>query len=185
MRTASPLLMQDLTPESLEAGPEADITLVFLRHRGCLFTREWMQELRSVVDAQGTASRVVLVHQGTDAEFDQTLRPLWPDAEAVSDPDAALYAAWSVQRGGFRAMFGLRSWLAGIPAFLRGNRIGWKGKADGWTLPTIVRVQSGAMVWTHRGEQPATTQAWTAFHDDDDHRRSRQRRGSLPLRFGS
>ena len=156
MRIASPFLIEDLTPATLQANASADqdVTLVFLRHRGCLFTREWMQELRQAVEANdgGTVtSRVVLVHQGSDEEFDHTLRPFWPEAEAVSDPTASLYAAWSVQRGGFREMFGLRSWLAGIPAFLRGNRIGWKGKADGWTLPTIVRVRGGEVVWSHRG----------------------------------
>lgn len=151
MRTASPLSLETLTPDALRStdSTEHDITLVFLRHRGCLFTREWMQELRSVVDE--SSSRLVLIHQGSDAEFDHTLRPLWPAAEAVSDPSASLYAAWSVERGGFNAMFGVRSWLAGIPAFLRGNRIGWKGKADGWTLPTIIRVRDQHVVWTHRG----------------------------------
>jgi hypothetical protein len=126
-----------------------DVTIVFLRHRGCLFTREWMQELRELSDT--TPSRIVLVHQGTEEEFDAVLRPLWPDAEAVSDPDGELYRRWNVERGGLREMFGLRSWLAGVPAFLRGNRIGWKGKADGWTLPTIVRLRSGQVVWEHRG----------------------------------
>jgi len=110
MRTASPLAIEAVTPEALRKGDTQDITLVFLRHRGCLFTRDWVQEMR----------------------------PLWPEAEAVSDPDALLNAAWSVERGGFRAMFGLRSWLAGIPAFLRGNRIGW-------------RLQAGEVVWMHRG----------------------------------
>ena len=154
MRTASPLPIEALTPDALRKGDAQDITLVFLRHRGCLFTREWMQEIRVAAGGGETATidtRVVLVHQGSDDEFDQTLRPLWPEAAAVSDPDASLYAAWSVERGGFRAMFGLRSWLAGIPAFLRGNRIGWKGKADGWTLPTIVRLRAGEVVWMHRG----------------------------------
>lgn len=156
MRTASPLLIESLTPDSLRENRSADqdITLVFLRHRGCLFTREWMQELRSAVEANGSetvSSRIVLIHQGSDEEFEHTLRPFWPDAEAVSDPAATLYTAWSVERGGFRAMFGLRSWLAGIPAFLRGNRIGWKGKADGWTLPTVMRVRNGEVVWSHRG----------------------------------
>ena len=80
MRTAWPLNIEDLTPEALQAsGPtHQDIAPVFLRHRGC---------------------RVVLIHQGSDAEFDRTLRPLWPDADAVSDPEARFHASWSVERG--------------------------------------------------------------------------------------
>lgn len=140
--------MSSITAEQLRID-DGDVTLVFLRHRGCLFTREWLQELRTA--SESSPSRFVLVHQGTDDEFDTVLRPLWPDAEAVSDPHGALYRAWSVERGGWREMFGLRAWLAGIPAFLRGNRIGWKGKADGWTLPTIVQLRNGEVVWEHRG----------------------------------
>lgn len=134
-------------PEGLRNSE--DVTLVFLRHRGCLFTREWMQELREA--AADSTSRVVLVHQGSEEEFDRTLRPLWPEAETISDPGARLYEEWAVKRGGWREMFGLRSWLAGIPAFLRGNRIGWKGGADGWTLPTAVRIKDREVVWEHRG----------------------------------
>lgn len=48
-------------------------------------------------------------------------------------------------------MFGLRSWLAGIPAFFKGYRIGRKGKADGWTLPTAIRLHHGETIWEHRG----------------------------------
>lgn len=135
-------------PESLRDAD--DVTLVFLRHRGCLFTREWIQQLRD--GAAESDSRIVLVHQGRDQEFDKTLRPLWPEAETISDPDATLYRHWAVERGGWREMFGLRSWLAGIPAFLRGNRIGWKGAADGWTLPTAVRIKNQEVVWQHRGQ---------------------------------
>ncbi len=132
-----------------DARASEDLTLVFLRHRGCLFTRELVEAAR---DAAGSLdSHVVLVHQASCDEYDRVLAPLWPEADHVSDPDAELYQAFAIERGGMRAMFGLRSWLAGIPAFLHGHRIGWKGKADGWTLPTAIRLRRGTVVWEHRG----------------------------------
>lgn len=99
-QTPTALTPSVLHPDKLlaPASPFDDLTLVFLRHRGCLFTREWMQELRNFVQTHNV-SRVVVVHQGSVEEFDRTLRPLWPDAEAVSDPKAELYASWSVRRG--------------------------------------------------------------------------------------
>lgn len=35
--------------------------------------------------------------------------------------------------------------------FLGGDRIGARGRADGWTLPTMVRIRNGKVVWEHRG----------------------------------
>lgn len=136
----------DVLPDELASAD--DVTLVFLRHKGCLFTRELIQQLR---DDAAPDQRVVLVHQSSDAEYDRTLADLWPDAERVSDPGAEWYAAFDVRRGGWREMFGWRSWRAGVPAFLRGNRIGWKGAADGWTLPSAFRLRRGVVVASHRG----------------------------------
>ncbi len=143
---ARPLVDVDALPA--EWRDADDLTVVFLRHKGCLFTRELIQDLRAEAEPD---QRVVLVHQSTEAEFDRTLAHLWPAAERVSDPDARWYAAAGVRRGGWREMFGWRSWRAGVPAFLRGNRIGWKGAADGWTLPTAIRLRDGAVVAEHRG----------------------------------
>lgn len=144
----SPLTTPDLDvlPDELQTAD--DVTLVFLRHKGCLFTRELIQELR---DDAAEDQRVVLVHQSTETEYDRTLARLWPEAERVADPDARWYRAFGVKRGGFREMFGLRSWRAGIPAFLKGNMIGWKGAADGWTLPSAFRLRNGEVVAEHRG----------------------------------
>ena len=70
---------------------------------------------------------------------------------AIEDPDAELYRAFEIRRGGFREMFGLRAWIRGIVAFLRGNRIGRK-VGDGWTLPTVIGIDGGSIVWRHDGE---------------------------------
>ncbi len=73
-----------------------------------------------------------------------------PDAVAIADPDAVLYRAFGVERGGWSAMFGLRSWVAGIRATLQRNRIGRK-IGDPWTLPLVLAVVDRAIVWEHRG----------------------------------
>ena len=146
MRRSAPA--PDLSVLPIDVRDADDVTLVFLRHKGCLFTRELIQQLR---DDAAPEQRVVLVHQSTEEEYDRTLAGLWPEAERVSDPDARWYRAFAVRRGGWREMFGLASWRAGIPAFFRGNMIGWKGAADGWTLPTAVRLRNGEVVAEHRG----------------------------------
>ncbi len=72
------------------------------------------------------------------------------DAVAVADPDADLYRSAGVERGGWRAMFGLRSWVAGVRATLRGHRIGRK-IGDPLTLPLVLGVVDRTIIWEHRG----------------------------------
>lgn len=154
---------------TLDLDRWGEVTLVFLRHKGCLFTRELVEQTRDGATQLG--GRVLLVHQATPAEYDETLAPLWPEADHVSDPEATLYARYGVQRGGMREMFGLRSWRAGIPAFFKGYRIGWKGKADGWTLPTAIMLRNGQTIWEHRGthagDQPDFAEAAAAATSTD------------------
>lgn len=69
----------------------------------------------------------------------------------IADPDAELYGALGVPRGGWREMFGLRSWRAGIRATLRGHRIGRK-VGDGWTLPVWTVIDDGRVTWRWQGE---------------------------------
>ncbi|MEM9204298.1 MAG: hypothetical protein AAGC53_21870 [Actinomycetota bacterium] len=90
------------------------------------------------------------VHQGLLAD-DRTWFPIDdPDVVAIEDPDAQLYRAFEIRRGGWREMFGLRAWRRGVVSFLKGNRIGRK-VGDGWTLPTIVGIRDGSIVWRHDG----------------------------------
>ena len=74
-----------------------------------------------------------------------------PGAVAIADPDAELFEAFGVERGGMRAMFGLQAWRAGLRAVSQGHMINRK-VGDPWTLPTVLAVRDGAVVWEHRGE---------------------------------
>jgi hypothetical protein len=78
-------------------------------------------------------------------------------AIGIADPDQVLYRAFAVPRGGWREMFGLRSWIAGVRATLRGKFIGAK-VGDGWTLPVWTVVEGDQVLWrwvgTHAGDRP-------------------------------
>ncbi|MEM9893840.1 MAG: hypothetical protein AAF962_23550 [Actinomycetota bacterium] len=92
----------------------------------------------------------MFVYQGTEAQAPTFFDRLDPDAVAIADPEAELYRAFRVERGGWRAMFGLRSWLAGINATLGGHRIGRK-IGDPWTMPLVIAVRDRQVIWEHRG----------------------------------
>ena len=93
---------------------------------------------------------MVFVYQGTVDQAPRFFDRLDWAAVAVADPEAELYRAVGVERGGWRAMFGLRSWVAGIRATLQGHRIGRK-IGDPWTLPLVLAIDGDTVVWEHRG----------------------------------
>jgi len=72
-------------------------------------------------------------------------------AIAIADPDGELYRAFAIERGGWREMFGVRSWLAGLRAARKGHLINRK-IGDPWTLPTVIAVEDGVIVGEFRGE---------------------------------
>ena len=78
-------------------------------------------------------------------------------ALGLADPDQVLHRAFDVPRGGWREMFGLRSWVAGARATLHRKTIGRK-VGDGWTLPVWTVIDSDHVLWrwvgTHAGDVP-------------------------------
>lgn len=140
-----------------------EVTLVFLRHAGCLFARETARDLRAAADgAPDGGPRIVLVHQYEAEVGDAVIDELWPGAERIADPGRRLYEAAGVERGGVREMFGARSWARGVRAALKGNGIGRKRGADGWTLPTVIRLHDGEVVGEHRGRHAGDHPDWSA-----------------------
>jgi len=93
---------------------------------------------------QGTADQGPMFFEGRFGEGDVPL-------EAIADPDGDLFASFAIERGGIRAMFGLRSWRSGLRAVRKGHFINRK-VGDPWTMPTVVAVADGAIVWEHRGD---------------------------------
>lgn len=73
-----------------------------------------------------------------------------PQATAIADPNGELYELFDIERGGWREMFGLRSWIAGIRATAKGHLINRK-IGDPWTMPTIFAVRGARIVGEFRG----------------------------------
>ena len=101
-----------------------------------------------VMAAAGDGERYVDAHTPSEAAG---------TAAGIADPDKVLHRAFGVPRGGWREMFGLRAWAAGVRATVRGKTIGAK-VGDGWTLPTWVVLDGAEVTWrwtgTHAGDRP-------------------------------
>lgn len=117
-----------------------------------------MSTLAELSESSTGPAPVLFVMEGEPRTIDAFFAGRDPDARVVADQDGSLRQLLGVRRGGLRAMFGLGAWRTGIRSFLRGNLIGRKRGADGWTLPAFLVVESGRVTWrydgAHAGDHP-------------------------------
>lgn len=125
------------------------VLLVFLRHFGCTFCREALQDLsdrRETLDALGC--KLVLVHM-SDTETAQRYFAKYnlADVAHVSDPDCRYYEAFGLTKGTARQLFGLHSWIRGFEAgVLGGHGVGAKQLGDGFQMPGVFVVRGGRVL---------------------------------------
>src|ERR1700729_3230599 len=83
---------RNLRPGSLRDQLGARPTLlVFLRHLGCLFCREWLVGLHKSTESDPTFPKALYFHTGTVAQGDAFFSAYAPGVRAVSDPDQRFY----------------------------------------------------------------------------------------------
>ena len=142
-----------------QAGP---VLLVFLRHFGCTFCREALDDLsRLRPDLEGRGVTLVLVHMAdttVSAEYFQKYN-LTGVAE-VSDPDCRYYAAFGLTKGTARQLFGLHSWIRGFEAgVVRGHGVGARQLGDGFQMPGVFVLRAGRVtaefIHDRAGDRPA------------------------------
>ncbi len=146
---ATPVTGVNLVPGTLrdQLAPNATL-LVFLRHFGCIFCRETIVDLRRASEERADFPKVLFFYQGSPTEGRVFLRRYWPSASAVSDPERALYAAFGVERGSLRKMFGPGVWSARRRAASKGISQGER-VSDIWMMPGLFLVEGEAVTWAH------------------------------------
>jgi hypothetical protein len=125
--------------------------VVFLRHAGCTFCREALDDIalaRDAIEADG--AEIVLVHMGEDAQAaDFFARYGLEDLPRVADPQRELYRAFNLQRGSAGQLLGPRVWWRGLLAFARGHGVG-KLAGDGFQMPGAFLLSDGIVVRSFR-----------------------------------
>ena len=143
------------TGETLaEASKDKTVTLVFLRHFGCTFTRQILHGLQELkAEAKANNSQLVLVHmlQDTDSQeyLDSAASSTTP---RIADPNCELYRAFGLGKGGFLELFGPRVWLRGAIALFKGCGVGHLA-GDGLQMPGAFLYRDGKII----SQQPART----------------------------
>lgn len=145
-----------------DLSDQSPVMLVFLRHLGCTFCMETLQDLkaqRKQIESDGI--RPVLVHMSDDGDAqNQFAKYTLDDLSRISDPDQDLYRAFELKRGSLWQLFGPRVWFQGIRAMFRGNTVG-KLQGDGFQMPGVFIMHKGQVIQSFKhataGDRPEYT----------------------------
>ena len=130
---------------------EAATLLVFLRYFGCPFCKETIAGLRAASQQSASYPAVLFFYQGSPTEGKAFLRRYWPEARAISDPEASFYDGFGIGRGGILQMFH----PAVLPAMLRAGAQGFLGgESDGAggdtrRMPGLFLARGAELIWSH------------------------------------
>lgn len=121
------------------------IMLVFLRHFGCIFCKEALNDLSSkkqLLEKRGI--KLVFVHMGSEEQGDEYFSQYGLDAfYTISDPECHVYSDFGLVKGSFGQLFGLTVMIRGIQANAKGNSFSLKQIGDGFQMPGIFFVNQG------------------------------------------
>jgi hypothetical protein len=112
------------------------VLLVCLRHFGCTFCREMVDDLMALQPMLPVDARIVFVTTGS-AEQADTFFVNVQNAAWISDPQRILYRALGLKRGTFAQVFGLSVWVRGVMAgVIKGYGVGTL-QGDGFQMPGL------------------------------------------------
>lgn len=125
-----------------------ELLLVFLRHFGCTFCREALEELSQIKNELiESDKKLVLVHMSTEDRASKYFqRYNLQDVINISDPECQFYRDFGLMKGTFNQLFGFRSWFRGIEAgLIKGYGFG-KQLGDGFQMPGVFVIKEGKII---------------------------------------
>lgn len=127
---------------------ERPTLLVFLRHFGCTFCREMVQDLKEMVEGRADAPELLFFYMGAPDEGEAFFSHYWPQARAVADAERVFYHAFGLNRGSWKQMFGLEVLACGIRAASKGHGLG-RPVGDPLQMPGLFLVKGSELLWQH------------------------------------
>ncbi len=129
----------------LEITENQPVMLIFLRHFGCTFCREELDNLskkQESIEAQGT--KLVFVHMTDNKTAEKYFTEFnIKNPIHISDPECQFYAEFGLVKGNFSQLFGFQNWSRAFnTGVLKGY--GWANQiGDGFQMPGIFVLSNG------------------------------------------
>ena len=141
---------------------QSPVMLVFLRHFGCVFCKEALDEISKKRDSiEKTGAKIVFVHMSDTETADEYFsRFHLKDTIFICDPNQRYYAAFGLQRGSFNQLFGLHVWMRGFKIQQESgyNLEMAKRLGDSFQMPGVFILQEGEIkekfIHRHAAERP-------------------------------
>jgi peroxiredoxin len=148
------------TGDTLAALSEkSPVLLVLLRHEGCPFCRNAMNDIARVCDRiEGVGTSIVLGHMGTPEDFEAFSKRYGLSAiPAVADPNCKLYRGMGLERGSVLRLLRPKVLWAYLKSIFSGHRPG-RIKGDPFQMPGAFLLHLGKVVkshlYRHSGDRP-------------------------------
>ena len=124
---------------------EKPVLVVFLRHFGCQFCREAMDELsRLRPKFEEMNTELVFVHMAERKVADDYFRKFGlSGVQNISDPTCHFYAAFGLIKGTFTQLFGLQSWFRGFTVQAKYGAETSKALGDSFQMPGAFTIFDG------------------------------------------
>ncbi len=135
----------------LELSKKKPIMLIFLRHFGCQFCRQAMDELSQTRKGLAEAgTELIFVHMAENEVAETYFKKFNLSGVAhVSDPDCRYYSAFGLVKGSFTQLFGLQTWIRGFSNKAKyGNEMG-KHLGDSFQMPGAFMIHQGEIKDQH------------------------------------
>ena len=120
--------------------------VVFLRHFGCTFCREAMQDIaKQRADIEKNGTRILIVHmlEDEDEAFEQLKHFGLEDLPTISDPEKLLYKKFQLRQGSLFEVFGIKVIVRGIyKGIIKGLGLG-SPKGDPIQMPGVFLLHKG------------------------------------------
>jgi len=133
------------------------VMLIFLRHAGCTFCRQALEELHRIAPKLSAARILpVVVHMGTPDEGKSMLATHQLHSTLnISDPSCRLYRFYDLDRGRLSQLLGPSVWWAGFKAaILKGHGVG-RLAGDGFQLGGAFLIRDDKLLEAHRSSNAA------------------------------
>ena len=139
--------MQTNSNESLmELSLQQPVLLVFLRHFGCVFCMEALDDLSKIKEKiEKTKTKLVFVHMSPNIVAEKYFTEYdWEGISHISDVDQKYYRAFGLSKASFSQLYGLQVWIKGFTAKNKVHQMErMQGLGDATQMPGIFMIHHG------------------------------------------
>lgn len=135
----------------LNLSQKKPLLLVFLRHFGCIFCREALQDLSKLKnEIEEKGGDLVFVHMADKETAEQYFEKYkLEDPKWVEDSTCEFYKEFGLLKGTFNQLWGFKTWVRGFDsAVIKGNGLSWRQLGDGFQMPGVFLIEDGEVKYS-------------------------------------